>query len=48
MISKFQLFFDPVINEFEPGALRQAGARIGKYEIRNGALQNLNPLTQTN
>lgn len=36
-----ELYFDPVLNEFEPVALRQAGARIGKYEIRKGALQNL-------
>lgn len=33
--------FTPEINELEPACLRQAGARIGKYEFANGATPNL-------
>ncbi|MEO6038472.1 MAG: RagB/SusD family nutrient uptake outer membrane protein, partial [Saprospiraceae bacterium] len=36
-----QLNFTPEINEIFPGALRQAGARIGKYEFKSGAQPNL-------
>ena len=36
-----QLNFTPAINEHFPGALRQAGARIGKYEFKSGATANL-------
>lgn len=36
------LTFSPEINMLEPDALRQAGARIGKYEIASGATANLN------
>ncbi len=36
------LTFNPVINEIAPGAFRQAGARIGKYEFADGAQDNLN------
>ncbi len=35
------LTFTPEINEIAPNALRQAGARIGKYEYANGAQQEL-------
>lgn len=35
------LTLTPAINELEPGALRQAGARVGKFEIELGALPNL-------
>lgn len=36
-----QLTFTPEINEHFPNALRQAGARIGKYEFAIGATPNL-------
>ncbi len=36
-----QLNFTPEINELRPGALRQAGARVGKYEFKSGATSNL-------
>lgn len=36
-----QLNFTPEINEHFPGALRQAGVRIGKYEFKSGATANL-------
>ena len=36
------LTFTPEINELAPNALRQAGARIGKYEFEIGATQDLN------
>ena len=36
-----QLTFTPEINEHFPGALRQAGVRIGKYEFKSGATANL-------
>ncbi len=36
------LTFTPEINELEPGALRQAGARIGKYEFELGATPDNN------
>jgi hypothetical protein len=36
------LTFTPVLNELEPGAFRQAGARIGKYEFASGSTANLN------
>jgi starch-binding outer membrane protein, SusD/RagB family len=36
-----QVNFTPQINEHFPGALRQAGARIGKYEFAKGATPNL-------
>ena len=35
------LTFTPEINELGPNALRQAGARIGKYEFASGATENL-------
>jgi len=35
------LVFTPEINEHFPNALRQAGARIGKYEFAKGASPNL-------
>lgn len=35
------LTFTPEINEIAPGAFRQAGARIGKYEYALGAQQEL-------
>lgn len=35
------LTFTPEINELEPNCLRQAGARIGKYEFETGATPNL-------
>jgi hypothetical protein len=35
------LTFTPEINELEPGAVRQAGARIGKWEIEIGATSSL-------
>ena len=35
------LNFTPKVNELAPNALRQAGARIGKYEFAIGALPNL-------
>ena len=35
------LNFTPEINEHFPGALRQAGARIGKYEFKSGARASL-------
>ena len=36
-----ELTFTPEINELQPGALRQAGARIAKFEFEQGFLQNL-------
>ena len=36
-----QVNFTPEINEHFPGALRQAGVRIGKYEFKSGATPNL-------
>lgn len=36
-----QLNFTPAINEHFPNALRQAGARIGKYEFKSGATPEL-------
>jgi hypothetical protein len=36
------LNFMPELNELEPNALRQAGARIGKYEYASGSTANLN------
>lgn len=36
-----QVNFTPEINELRPGALRQAGVRIGKYEFKTGATANL-------
>ncbi|MEO0471323.1 MAG: RagB/SusD family nutrient uptake outer membrane protein, partial [Bacteroidota bacterium] len=36
-----QVNFTPEINEHFPNALRQAGARIGKYEFATGATQDL-------
>ena len=36
-----QVNFTPKINEHFPGALRQAGVRIGKYEFKTGATANL-------
>jgi len=36
-----QVNFTPEINELFPGALRQAGVRIGKYEFKSGATANL-------
>jgi len=36
-----ELTFTPEVNELEPNALRQAGARIGKYEFTNGATPEL-------
>lgn len=35
------LTFTPEINELEPNSLRQAGARVGKFEIQSGAAQSL-------
>lgn len=35
------LTFTPAINQIAPNALRQAGARVGKYEIAPGAGENL-------
>jgi len=35
------LTFTPAINELGPNALRQAGARIGKFEFELGATENL-------
>ena len=35
------LTFTPEINELTPNALRQVGARIGKYEFAQGATQDL-------
>jgi len=35
------LTFTPEINELQPRALRQSGARIGKFEFINGATQHL-------
>lgn len=35
------LVFTPEINEHFPGALRQAGARVGKYEYALGAMPDL-------
>ena len=35
------LNFTPKVNELAPNALRQAGARLGKYEFAIGALPNL-------
>lgn len=35
------LTFMPFLNEISPGGLRQAGARIGKYEIERGGTQNM-------
>jgi len=34
--------FTPEINELAPNALRQAGARVNKYEYELGATQNMN------
>ncbi len=36
-----QINFTPEINEHFPGALRQAGVRIGKYEFKSGARASL-------
>jgi hypothetical protein len=36
-----QVNFTPEVNEHFPGALRQAGARIGKFEFEKGATANL-------
>lgn len=36
------IVFTPDLNELEPGALRQAGTRIGKYEFAIGTTQHLN------
>ncbi|MBD0366787.1 MAG: RagB/SusD family nutrient uptake outer membrane protein [Flavisolibacter sp.] len=36
-----QINFTPYINELEPGAWRQSGARIGKYEIYKGTTGQL-------
>ncbi|MBR9922267.1 MAG: RagB/SusD family nutrient uptake outer membrane protein [Bacteroidetes bacterium] len=36
------LVYTPEVNEIEPNALRQAGARVGKFEYENGATSNLN------
>lgn len=36
-----QVNFTPEINEHFPGALRQAGVRIGKYEFKTGATPDL-------
>jgi hypothetical protein len=36
------LNFDPNVNALEPNALRQAGARVGKFEFENGATSNMN------
>lgn len=36
-----QVNFTPEVNEHFPNALRQAGARVGKFEIAIGALANL-------
>lgn len=36
-----QVNFTPEINQHFPGALRQAGVRIGKYEFKTGATPNL-------
>lgn len=35
------LTFTPEINELAPNSLRQAGARVGKFEIQSGAAQSL-------
>ncbi len=37
-----ELVFEPELNELAPGAYRQAGARIGKFEYENGFTANLN------
>lgn len=37
-----EIEFTPEVNELEPGAYRQAGARIGKFEFALGATNNLN------
>lgn len=37
-----QLNFTPAINELGPDVLRQAGARIGKYEFEMGTSNNMN------
>jgi len=36
-----EIFFTPEINELEPNALRQAGVRIHKFEIEEGAPNSL-------
>ena len=36
------LTFTPEINELRPNSLRQAGARVGKFEFESGAQQSLN------
>ncbi|WP_033412103.1 RagB/SusD family nutrient uptake outer membrane protein [Segetibacter koreensis] len=36
-----QLTFTPYINELQPGAWRQSGARIGKWEFYNGMTDNM-------
>ncbi len=36
------LTFTPEINELTPSALRQAGARVGKFEFASGAASSLN------
>lgn len=36
------IHFTPEINEHFPGCYRQAGARVGKFEFANGAMNNLN------
>lgn len=33
--------FTPALNELEPGAYREAGARIGKYEFNLGTTENI-------
>jgi hypothetical protein len=35
------LTFMPFLNEISPGGLRQAGARIGKYEYERGGTENM-------
>lgn len=35
------LTFMPFLNEISPGGLRQAGARIGKYEFERGGTENM-------
>lgn len=35
------LTFTPAINELEPNAFRQAGARVGKFQFASGATNNL-------
>jgi hypothetical protein len=35
------LIFTPHVNQLEPNAWRQGGARVGKFEYKNGATNNL-------